>query len=100
MPHALNQKVAQIIGSNIGRVRRRIGLSQEALSHRAGLHRTAIGHLERGTRMPRVDTLMQVAGALEVETAELVSNVIWRPSPSSSGGFKVRAPVPGERGTR
>ena len=58
--------VAKRVGANIVAHRERIGISQEELAWRAGLHRTAIGLLERGERVPRVDTLVKLAGSLGV----------------------------------
>lgn len=51
--------VAKRVGANIVAHRNRIGISQEELAWRAGLHRTAIGLLERGERVPRVDNPAQ-----------------------------------------
>lgn len=47
-------------------------LSQEGLAERAGLHRTFIGHLERGESTPTLVTIVRIAQALEVDPAELV----------------------------
>lgn len=47
-------------------------ITQEALADRAELHRTEIGLLERGLRVPRIDTLLRLAAALAVEPAELL----------------------------
>jgi len=45
-----------------------------------GLHRTEIGMLERGVRLPRVDTLIKLAGALEVSVDDLVEGIEWTPA--------------------
>ncbi len=42
------------------------GLSQERLGSAAELHRTEVGLLERGARVPRIDTLVKVATALGI----------------------------------
>ena len=49
------------------------GLSQEAFAERCGLHRTYIGAIERGERNVTLDTLDEIAGALGVSSAELIS---------------------------
>jgi transcriptional regulator with XRE-family HTH domain len=58
--------VAREFGANLRRARRRAGLSQEQLGYRASLHRTEIGLLERGARVPRIDTLVKLAAALGI----------------------------------
>ncbi len=58
--------VAERFGDNLRRVRRREGLSQEELAVRASLHRTEIGKLENTERVPRIDTLIQLAGAMAI----------------------------------
>lgn len=82
--------VAERFGENLRRCRRRVRLSQEATAERASLHRTEIGLLESGQRMPRVDTLMKLAGAIEASPAELVQGIQWLPGQARSGGFSVR----------
>jgi transcriptional regulator with XRE-family HTH domain len=60
-------------GLVIKRRRLAAGLSQETLSERAGLHRTYVGLLERGKRMPSIYVAQQVARALGTTTAELLT---------------------------
>lgn len=48
-------EVAASFGANLSRLRERSGVTQEELSFRASLHRTEIGLLERGDRLPRID---------------------------------------------
>jgi transcriptional regulator with XRE-family HTH domain len=68
MADALASKIAEIIRSR----RTTLGLSQEELGERAGLHRTYIGALERGERNLSVRTLYRVAAALECSPADLL----------------------------
>lgn len=56
-----------MIGRNIRAHREQIGLSQERLGELTSLHRTEIGRLEKGGRVPRADTLFKLAVALELE---------------------------------
>jgi transcriptional regulator with XRE-family HTH domain len=46
---------AERFGRNLLAARRRAGFSQEELGALAALHRTEIGLLENGRRVPRVD---------------------------------------------
>ena len=63
------------LGREIRRHRKALGLSQELLAERAGLHRNYVGFLERGERNPSVTTLFRVAQALQVRPADLVAGV-------------------------
>lgn len=82
-------------GENLARCRKRAGLSQEQLGLRSNLHRTEIGLLERGERIPRIDTLVKVAGALGVEPSVLVDGIRWAPTETSGGKFSFV--FPGEK---
>jgi len=75
-------------GRTMALIRERAGLSQEAVGFRASLHRTEIGMLERGIRMPRLDTIVKIAGALEVEPGELLAGMAWTPGYTSTGRFR------------
>jgi transcriptional regulator with XRE-family HTH domain len=87
--------VAAQFGKNLTRLRHRADLSQEELSFRASLHRTEIGLLERGARIPRIDTLAKLAGALGVGPADLLDGIVWHPGQFQPGGF---GPTEGEEG--
>jgi transcriptional regulator with XRE-family HTH domain len=74
--------------ANLRRIRKRAGMSQEEMGFLADLHRTEVGMLERGIRLPRIDTLIKLAGALEVEPGELLTGLRWVPSGPPSGAFR------------
>ena len=81
--------VAERFGANLRRCRRRAGLSQEQAAVRASLHRSAIGLLERGERVARVDTLVKLMGALEADADELLAGLEWLPGQVHQGRFSV-----------
>ncbi len=83
--------VATSFGENLASARERTGITQEELSFRAGLHRTEIGLLERGGRIPRIDTLAKLAGALGVPTSSLLDGIDWQPGEFTRGGFRLRS---------
>ena len=87
MPRVNSASVAERFGENLRRVRRREGLSQERLAARASLHRTEIGLLENGERVPRIDTLIRLAGGMVVPPGELIDGIDWVPAPESVGTF-------------
>jgi transcriptional regulator with XRE-family HTH domain len=58
-------------GDRVRELRRRKGISQEALADLAGLHRTYLGGIERGERNPDLVNIGRIADALGVPLAEL-----------------------------
>jgi transcriptional regulator with XRE-family HTH domain len=63
--------------ANLRREREALGLSQKALAHEAGMHRTYIGSVERGECNISIDKVERLARALGLEPAELM---MWRRS--------------------
>lgn len=80
--------VAERFSANVRRHRKLADISQGELATRASLHLTAVGMIERGTRLPRVDTVAKLAGALEVEPGELFEGIAWKPGDIRHGQFK------------
>ena len=60
-----------LLGMAIKTQRASLGISQEELAHRAGLHRTYISDLERGARNPSVESIEKLAAALQISVAKL-----------------------------
>jgi transcriptional regulator with XRE-family HTH domain len=71
-------------------------LSHEELSFLCSMHRTAISELERGVRLPRLDTIVKLAGGLEIEPCELLGGIRWRPGRLAAGSFEVTDEPSGE----
>jgi transcriptional regulator with XRE-family HTH domain len=80
---------ADRFGQNLRRCRRVADLSQEQLGVQAGLHRTEIGLLERGARVPRIDTLLKLTAALDIAPAELIEGISWEPGEAHRGTFRL-----------
>jgi transcriptional regulator with XRE-family HTH domain len=64
--------ILESLGSRLRKLRERKNVSQELLAKKCGLHRTAVGLLERGERIPRFDTLMILGRQLRVPVSEMV----------------------------
>lgn len=64
--------IGQIFGEILRRVRLEQNISQEALAFEAGVDRTFISRLERGTRQPTLTTLIGLGQALSISAADLV----------------------------
>ena len=55
--------------------RERTGVSQEDFAADCGMHRTAVGLLERGKSIPRLDTLLIVSKHLGLTVSELLRGI-------------------------
>jgi len=79
---------------NLVSLRRRVDLSQQETADRAGLHRTEISLLERGLRVPKLDTIVRLAAGVEAEPCDLLSGMAWRldrdGTAPEAGGFEVK----------
>lgn len=64
--------LVQVLGTNVRKLRKAKGLSQEELALDAGMKRSYLSDLERGVRNPSVRALGRLAEALAVEPAELL----------------------------
>jgi transcriptional regulator with XRE-family HTH domain len=82
--------LAVYFGENLRRCRKRADLSQEELALRASLHRTEIGLLERGERLPRIDTVIKLVAALGLEPDRLLEGIAWNPGDVTRGAFSIR----------
>jgi transcriptional regulator with XRE-family HTH domain len=89
---------ARCFAENLLRARRAAGLSQEALGFEAMLHRTEIGTLERGERVPGLDTAVKLAAALGVSVDQLVAGIAWRVREPAGGRFDAREPTDSQAG--
>lgn len=63
----------QLFGDVIRAHRAKAGLSQEDLADEAGLHRTYIGLVERGQRMPSIEMVRRLALALDTSMTLLMT---------------------------
>jgi transcriptional regulator with XRE-family HTH domain len=62
-------------GRRVRELRAGLGISQEELAHRAGMHYTYVGGIERGERNPGLMNVGALASALGVSLAELFRGV-------------------------
>ena len=58
------------VGNRIKELRNKLGISQEELGFRSGVHRTYIASLEVGKRNVSIVTLEKIVIALEVSLSE------------------------------
>ena len=62
-------------GKNVRELRKIKGFSQEELAHRAGLHRTYIGMIERAEKNITLLNINKLANAFDVQLKVLFENI-------------------------
>lgn len=62
--------IEEKVGNRIKELRNKLGISQEELGFRSGVHRTYIASLEVGKRNISISTLEKIVKALEVSLSE------------------------------
>ena len=72
------------VARRIGETRKRRGFTQEELAARAGISSTHMGVIERGIKVPNLDTFVSLANALEVSADELLQDVVDKSCESAS----------------
>lgn len=80
------REAGEVVRANLTRLREAGGLSQENLSFRAKLSRNHVHSIEKGERLPELDTLYKLAGALGVDPAELLQGFSWQPDEFGGDG--------------
>jgi transcriptional regulator with XRE-family HTH domain len=74
----MNRKTATAICSEVAKLlkeeRLRQKLSMNAVAIRAGLAYQMISYVEREMRIPRLDTLLRIANALDLNLGALIAN--------------------------
>jgi transcriptional regulator with XRE-family HTH domain len=71
---------AERFGANLVWFRREAGLSQQELGDRIGLNRSRLSDLEKGRRLPRLDTILKLVAALDVSACHLLAWIWWDPA--------------------
>jgi transcriptional regulator with XRE-family HTH domain len=96
---------AVVVAENLRRLKHERGRSLSEIARRAEIHRTHVSLILRGKRMIQIDTVVKLAGAVDVEPGELLRGIAWVPSPSaerplhpgepySPGWYRAREPMP------
>lgn len=67
--HAVCAQVAVILRDE----RQRQALSMSAVAEKAGLSQQMVSYVERGMRVPTLETLLRISAALDVDLSEVIS---------------------------
>src|SRR5436189_6417944 len=84
--HMLTDDIKKRFGTAVRSRRKRLGISQEELAGRAGLHRTYVSDIERGARNLSLESIDKLAMALEIPASTFFSRLSELPQ-SQSGTF-------------
>ena len=68
----MKKSLATIFGEVLKELRKEAGISQEDLANECELDRSFISMLERGLRMPTIETLFKLSAPLEKTPAEII----------------------------
>lgn len=60
------------LGGNLREARKNLGLSQEQVAERSGVHATEVSRIESSKRDPRVSTVERLAKAVKLKPGELL----------------------------
>lgn len=60
------------LGGNLREARKNLGMSQEAVAERSGVHATEVSRIEAGKRDPRVSTVERLARAVKMKPGQLL----------------------------
>ncbi|MDC1262222.1 helix-turn-helix transcriptional regulator [Polaribacter sp.] len=67
-------EILNLFGEKVRKYRRLLNISQEELAHRAELHRTYIGMIERAEKNITLVNIEKIANALEVKIEDLLKH--------------------------
>ena len=79
-PVTISSKVAELLREE----RERKSLSMTVLAGRAGLSQQSISYIERGLRIPNLDTLIRLTDALEIELWPLLKKATEKTRPKGN----------------
>lgn len=68
------------LGRKIRRYRQNMNLTQDALAEKAHISASFLGHIERGYRKASLDTLVNLANALNTQTDQLLQDSLNLPN--------------------
>jgi transcriptional regulator with XRE-family HTH domain len=85
----MDRQLAERFGRSLWRKRRLADLTQQELGELTELHRTDIGALERGLRLPRLDTILKLSAGVEASPCELLAGLRWLPGHRVAGELRI-----------
>lgn len=71
----MKKSLSTVFGEVLKELRAKAGISQETLAYECELDRSFISMLERGLRMPTIETLFKLAKPLKKSPSEIITLV-------------------------
>ena len=65
-------KLAQLLGAQISTIRKEMKLKQAAFANMAGISHDTLGLIERGQKLPRLETLYKISSNLNIPLVKLL----------------------------
>jgi transcriptional regulator with XRE-family HTH domain len=83
----MDERLPERFGSTLTRCREGADLTKTAFAMVTELHRVEIRELERGRRLPRLDTILKLSAGVEASPCILLADLHWRPGYYVAGDF-------------
>jgi transcriptional regulator with XRE-family HTH domain len=80
-----------LVGQNVMRLRKRLGLTQEQLAEKSGFSQQYLSDLERGRRNPTIVSLYELAQALGASHMDLLRPPRQKPARPRQAGLRAKA---------
>jgi transcriptional regulator with XRE-family HTH domain len=84
----MSKAIAKGFAANLKHYRKKSGLSQEELALKAEISRSQVSDLSQAKQIPKLDTLLKLAGSLGIAPCDLLEGLEFEPA-YRSGKFKV-----------
>jgi transcriptional regulator with XRE-family HTH domain len=79
--------LAKRFSANLIRARKGARLNQTELAALASVSRSYANRLEQGVRVPSMDTIIRLAGALRIDPSDLMAGMRWEAHRGNPGYF-------------
>lgn len=78
------------MGARIRAYRKQRGMTQASLAESVGISTSFIGHIERGTRITSLETLVSLSNVLDISIDTIITGVDTNQSNNVDASYKMR----------
>lgn len=76
MTEQQRRSICMAVAKALRTERERRGLSMTAVAERAGLSQQMVSYVERGMRVPTLDTLLRIAGSIDLDLSGVLKRAM------------------------